>query len=798
MIKLVFRDIRSSLGRWIAIFAITALGIGFLAGLIQSCPAMLDTIKKYVKDTVLYDWRVVLPDGFDAQLLSQAEGVRGVRAVESAAEADALTDSVLGSDQVLRFHSVTQSINKLTVRAGRLPERPDECFADICYFPESAVGSVVTISDRNDDETRGHFAYDTYTIVGVGNSPVYINFERGTTALGSGNVLAFVFIPRDGFTDELDTELFLALETEAEVYSESYDRILRLTQQRLLRFAREQFPDGADNAYLLSRNNNTGFSGFESDAQIVAGIARVFPIFFFLIAALVCVTTMTRMVDEQRTQIGVMRALGFGPGQITGIYLLYSGSAALLGCVAGFFLGIATIPQIIWKVYNNIMYRLGDLVISPDLALGALLTLAFVAVSCLATALAVSRELRNAPAQLLRPRPPKAGRRLLFERIPGLAGRLDLLWTVSLRNVIRDRGRLFMTVVGVAGCTALLLAAYGIRDSIAGITDAQFNEVTLYDYLVAFTREPDDDVLAAFDEGPGTLLETRRLMYQGNMDLDDGETVMHVTLAAAAPGDLDGMLDFHRGSEPVAFPAPGEALICTKLAEVCRIGVGDAVMLRAADGRRLDLVVSGVFDNYFYNFVVTDLESFDEQWGETPERQMLVASALPGSDIHKAAAALQEFDGVAAVMVTEDTAARVDQMMLAIRYIVILVIFCSGALAFVVVYNLTNINIIERVREIATVKVLGFYARESAAYVFRETLLLTALGALIGIPLGRALHRYVMAQIHVNLVYFDTWIAPVSYLYALLFTFLFVVIVDVFMFFRLERIHMAEALKSNE
>lgn len=797
MIRLVFRSVRSSLGRWIAIFAIIVLGVGFLAGLLQTSPAMLSTMRRYVKDSALYDWRVVLPDGFDRALIDGAEAVRGVRAVEAAAEADVLADSVLGYDEVLRVHSVTHTLNLLTVRAGRLPTAPDECLADSKLYSAADIGSQIRISDKNDPATRGRFAYDAYTIVGIGASPIYINHERGASAIGSGTVRAFLFIPREGFADVRDTDLFLSLETDAPIYSDAYARILRLTQRRLVRYAEETLGADAGRAWLLSRNSNTGFAAFESDAAIVAGIARVFPVFFFLVAALVCVTTMTRMADEQRTQIGVLRALGFGPGRIRCVYLLYSGSAALPGCVAGYFLGSATVPRVIWLAYS-IMYQQSELLLRFNPVPGVLLTLAFLAMSCLATSLAVGRELKCPPAQLLRPRPPKDGRAIAVRRIPGSRPRPDLLWTATLRSLLASPGRLLLTLIGVAGCTALLLAAYGIRDSVAGVVSAQFDEVALYDYLAVFDDAPDADALRRLAEGPGRSLSAWQTLYQGNMDLDDGETVRDVILVASADGALDGLVDLHSGSSPVAFPAPGEALICPKLAETFRLRVGDGFSLRAVDGRRLELTVAGIADNYFYNYVFISLDSFAEQWGETPPLRTVFASAAPGADLHRTAADLLELPGVVTVLINADIAARLDRMMGALGYIVLLVIAFSGALAFVVLYNLTNISVMERTREIATVKVLGFYPRETAAYVFLENLLLTGLGALLGLPLGRALHRFVMAQIRVDLIYFEQRIAPASYLWSLLFTLLFVVIVDAVMYLRLGRIHMAEALKSAE
>ncbi|MBE6909503.1 MAG: ABC transporter permease [Ruminococcaceae bacterium] len=796
MVKLVFREIRARFGRWLAILAIIALGSGFLSGLLQTAPAMRAEMCEYIRSSALYDWRVELPGGVDASLVRAAADVRGVRAAESAIYADALFDSAIGSDEVFRAHSLTERLNHVTLRAGRMPERPDECIADSKAFSAADLGGTVRVSDKNAREAADEFAYREYTIVGVAASPLYINYERGNSAVGSGTVRAFLYLTREGFRSPADNELYLTLETEAQPYSESYDRILRMTERRLTRFAAEHLGDvDADSAYVVNRNANVGYASFESDSEIVAGVARVFPLFFFLVAALVCVTTMTRMVDEQRTQIGVLRAMGFGTCRILGSYLLYAGSAAVLGCVSGFFLGSAVIPRVIWAAYN-IMYQQGPLHYRFDYALGAALTAAFLAVSCLATALVFRREDRDMPAQLLRPRAPKAGRRTLIERLPALGKRLGVSGKVTLRNLLRDYGRLLMTVTGIAGCTALLLAGYGMRDSISGIVSAQFDEVVLYDYLAVFAAEPDADTLRAFSDGPGRALEQWQLIYQSNMDFDAGGTTKTAIVAASPEGTLDGLVDLHHDGAHAVYPGRGEALVSTKVAEILGIDKGDPLTLRGADGDYLELTVSGVFDNYFYNYVVLSMDTISDQWGAVPERHMLISRLAPGGDLHRTAAELLGFDGVISVMVSDDIAERVDAMMDALNYIVWLAIVCSGALAFIVVYNMTDINIIERIREIATVKVLGFHGAETAAYVFRENLILAALGALAGLPLGRLLHAFMIRQIHVDLVYFELRVAPVSYVCAVALTFLFVLIVDGAMYFRLDQIHMAEALKS--
>ncbi len=794
MVRLVLREIRTNLGRWLAIMTIIALGSGFLAGLMQTAPAMLGTMREYISSSALYDWWVFLPEGFDETLVETASGVRGVRAAEAATHADALFHSAIGDDEVMRAHSVTKRLNRLALRAGRMPERPDECVADSKLFEAKDLGTAVRLSDKNDAETMDRFNGDTFTIVGIAASPAYINYERGSSTVGSGSVRAFLYLPCESFRTDCYHDLYLSLDTEAQPYTDSYDRILRLTQRRLTRFAEENFsPAEMEDAYVLSRRQNVGYASFESDAGIVEGVARVFPAFFFLVAALVCVTTMTRMVGEQRMQIGVLRAMGFGTGRIVGNYLLYAGSAAILGCLLGFFLGTWTIPRVIWAVYD-IMYQKGPLHFRPDLPLGALLTAAFTAVSCLATYLVFRREDRDMPAQLLRPRPPKSGRHILLERLPGLS----VSGRATARSLLQNGGRALMTVTGVAGCTALLLAAYGIRDSISGIVGAQFGEVVLYDYMITFASEPDADALRAFDEGPGRSLDAWQLLYQGSMELEEEETLKSVIVVASPEGSLDGLVDLHSGSGRLSYPGSGEALICARAAETFGLGPGDSITLRSADGAYLELTVSGVFDNYFYSYVAISTDSFLDQWGEMPELRTVFARRAEGADVHRTAAELLGHEGVLSVVVSDDTASRVDVMMQALKYIVWLVIACSGALAFIVVYNMTDINIVERIREIATVKVLGFYPRETAGYVFRENVALAALGALAGLPLGKLLHAFVIGRIDVDLVHFELRILPLSYLSSVVLTFLFVAIVDLFMYFRLERIHMAEALKSME
>ena len=550
--------------------------------------------------------------------------------------------------------------------------------------------------------------------------------------------------------------------------------------------------------YVLGRDANVGFVCFESDSKIVAGVAKVFPVFFFLVAALVCITTMTRMVEEQRTQIGVYKALGFGSGAIMGKYMLYSGSASLIGCVLGFFLGTRLMPAAIWQGYR-MMYGFTEILYCFDPLLGADTTAAYLSISSLATFIACRSELREEPAELIRPKTQKAGQRIFLERFTFIWKRIGFLHKVSIRNIVRYRQRLFMMVIGIGGCTALLLTGYGVRDSIKNIADYQYGEISKYEYTVTFADAQTD---ASVREELGDSLDYLgewKLIYESSMDIDAGAGAKSTYVVMPQDGTMEDFIDLHAESgEPVTFPGAGEAVICTNLAENLSISVGDSITLRDSDMNSLTLTVSGVCENYIYNYVYVSAESFTQQWGGLPDMKTVIAAGDGKTAVGTATAALLGCDDVSSVSSVSELRERVDNMMQSLNYIVWMIIICSGALAFIVLYNLTNINITERIREIATIKVLGFRPAESASYVFRENIILTAMGAAVGLGLGVLLHRYVMAQIRIDMMHFLPRIVPSSYLMALAFTFAFAIIVDVVMYFKLERINMAEALKSIE
>lgn len=1069
MWKTTYREIRQSFGRYFAILAIVALGVGFFVGLMVVTPAMVRNGGRYLNSHDLYDLRLLSTLGFEKDSVEAFTAREDVKAVEGAVSSDFLAVDESGKSRVLVAQTLLEVQNQVELKEGRLPEAANEIVVDSSLFSKDDIGKTIQVSDENSEETADLFAYDVYTIVGVADASYYINYQRGSTTLGTGRVSGFVYMLPDGFDTDYYTEIFVRLDQSDKIYSDvykakieelktwaepiaeqeaqnRYDSLKADAQQKVddaqkelrdqtadartdleeakqkltdgqkeladgkeqiadakkqlqqakqtlaqkqteLNNGRAQLADGrsqleagqaqldsaraqlnaviaaaqsagsqagaesgvsgstaaspaqlgqqlaqldaqqavldaqrnqlesseaeiaagekqlaaakqelssqeeqlneqeqklanaekeladgqkeyedglqtldektadakeeiADaqkqideiqepDVYALGRDTNIGYASYENDSTIVAGIAKVLPFFFFLVAALVCMTTMNRMVEEQRTQIGVLKALGYSEARIMGKYLFYAGSAAWIGSVIGFLIGSTIFPTVIWNAYK-IMYHMGDyeLMFDPWLALASLAVALLCSVGV--TWLTCRYELMSTAANLIRPKSPKSGRRVWLEHIPFVWNRMSFLAKVSVRNVFRYKQRFFMMVVGIGGCTALLVAGYGIKDTIADIADMQYEEVQLYDmsatlkegYPAADAAAGEQGIAAAgmaeqqantesasagtsavggevtdsadFSELTEVLSESSEdwmPFCEISMDLTGRSGVK--TANVVIPQDTGAAQEYIRlrteDGEDIPWPGEEEAVISAKLARKCGIRVGDTVTLRTEDGEKLKVKVTALSRNYIYNYVYISPETWKLDNGSDPVYKSVYIHASEGAQENRALSEkLLACDVVSAVSVNADMLNQVNKMMGSLDAVVLLVILCAGALAFIVIYNLTNINITERIREIATIKVLGFRPKETASYVFRENVVLTALGTIVGLGAGICLHRFVMANIDVDMVAFQPRVLPFSFVKSVLLTFLFMVIVDIVMYLKLERINMAESLKSVE
>ena len=886
MKKTTLREIRQSLGRYLAIFAIVAMGVGFFAGLKITRQVMITSANAYLEEKQLYDYRLLSTLGFEDEDVQTLSSKEDVRFVEGAVAADILYFNQQGNEDVIKAHSLLQNINGLEVVAGRLPQQATECVVDANLYDKSALGTKIVLSENNVEKDLDYFAYREYTIVGIAQSSAYIQFERGTTALGNGQVSGFMYLLPQGFCAEFYTEIYVKFNQDYPIYSKDYNDYIdekeplwkdyckaqgerryqaivadaeaelanakqtlaeeKADAKQTLADAKKELTDAeaeladahaeladgwakyndsyaefeekiaeaeqeiadaeADIAniekpetYVLNRDTNIGYACFQNDSSIVEGLANVFPVFFFLVAALVCMTTMNRMVEEQRTQIGVLKALGYGEAAIMGKYLFYSGSAALAGCIAGYFLGIHLFPFVIWTAYG-MMYQMGSIVYIFD-GSTALLCLACALLCSMGTTwISCRHELKEVAADLMRPKAPRAGKRVFLEWLPFIWKRLKFLHKVSVRNIVRYKRRFFMMVIGISGCTALLVTGFGIRDSVVDIAYQKFKEIQTYQFGITLKngiKDANDPSLTEFTEILDTYGGSFLPVLETTMDLQTPENLKSIHLIIVEnPAQIGEYIDLHTPDKTaISYPKAGEAVICEKLAKRYRIQIGDTIHLFEENGKEVQAVVSGICENYIYNYIYLNAETYQTALG-TFLYKNVYANITKDADIHAVGAAIMKANNITAVSINADMLVRFSSMMSSMNYIVFVVIACAAALAFIVLYNLNNINITERIREIATIKVLGFYRNETAAYVFRENTALTAIGCAVGLLLGKLLHIYVMHKVDIDLMSFDVHVKAVSYLLSILLTFAFTWIVNRIMTGKLENINMAESLKS--
>lgn len=555
--------------------------------------------------------------------------------------------------------------------------------------------------------------------------------------------------------------------------------------------------------YIWDRSNNVSYHSFDNNVTKLAALAKVFPVFFFLVAALVVSTTMTRMVEEERLQIGTMKALGYTNRFIMKKYIWYALAAALVGTLFGLMIGFSVFPTVIWSAYT-MMYYMPQIYTPWRLGHALLAGGSLTACTLVATWTASRATLRETPANLMRPRAPKAGKRILLERIGLLWRRLPFTYKVTCRNLMRYKKRFWMTVIGVAGCTALLVTGFGISDSLNGILKKQYGNVYHYDLMTAVTHEEDTERGSVYDYLFDTANFTASVATATEMvkqTLADGSSIEAYLMVPRDLATFASFVDLHDRTTGTPVPLGETGVILTeKYAHTLGVQAGDSITLQNTDEVSASFIVAGVCEHYVYNYIYMSEAAYEAGFGVAPSYNTILSS-MPDDNAaarDAASADLLRMDEVAGLTFTVDSMVSVQNMLTSINAVVVLIVVCAAALAFVVLYNLTNINIAERVKEIATIKVLGFYEREVGAYVNRESVVLTLIGALVGLGVGIALHKFVILTVEVDAVMFGRDIEPASFLYAFVLTMMFGVVVNLIMGRKLKRISMVESMKAPE
>ncbi|MEF2836415.1 MAG: FtsX-like permease family protein [Oscillospiraceae bacterium] len=1079
MRKNLRQSIRNSFGRYVALMMIIGLGASLFMGLLITRQDMVATGQQFMDQQNMFDLRMISNYGWSEKYVEQFAQLPGVEEAEGIVYLDMIARTENNSDDtVYRLYAMPEKLNLVSVQSGRMPQNAQECVVEGFFTDDSILGKKLIISSLNEEDSLDALRTHTFTIVGRISSPLYLDMNRGTTAVGSGSLEMYFYLPAESFDVDYYTEINLTLEAQHDIYTDDYHDFLedtmdalepeaeKLANQRFLDIkeeAEEEYADGyqeyldgvqeyedgkaeaeqeladaeqelkdaeveleenrlkllraqnqiedgmkqieagfaqlelkekecednlaavrselkpaqdgvayfeamgiqqkydeasaslasadaavvaakqnyaaaqangatedelktyldaitnAENAQavvvnntspvmaqygeyrkaveglnylknlettlldglahihntaaslqetynelkasesklwvswaewgegrdeiaegwieyedakievaeelaeaeaelkdaeedlreareeidsmdesdliMLSRTSNVGYNNLDSSSNIVAGVARVLPVFFLLVASLVCITTMTRMIDEERTQIGTLKALGYTNGEIMRKYLVYSGSGAVIGCCLGLFLGCTLFPVVIWEAYKMMLYIQPRPVLTANWPLSIIIVVVYTALMLSVTWYSCKKTLEEEPAQLIRPKAPDPGKKIFLERL-WIWKKLSFLNKVTIRNIFRYRQRMAMMLIGISGCTALLLTGFGLRDSIVNIVPCQYQEITRYDMSVYFREAPTEQEQKEFAEVVADV-DNFMFYHQSSVDLEFENRAKELYMISGNE-KLTEFIDLHSGKEALPLPGIGEIVLSVGVCENLGIQVGDTLTLRNADLQRLDLIVSGIYDNYVDNFGLVHPDTIAGSWGEAPEEQMAFVRVAPDQDAYAVSAAISELDSVLNVSVSQDLADMIGSMMDALDLVIILIVVCAGLLAVIVLYNLTNININERIREIATIKVLGFRASETGSYVFKENMILTVIGSLLGLGLGWGLLSFVIAQIKIDMVWFKATAEPLSYVLSVGLTLISSLIVDFIFYFKLDKINMAEALKSVE
>ena len=1066
LMKDAYREIQKSLGRFFSIMLIVALGVAFLAGIKVSSPMMKDTTDQYMDEYQMMDISVLSTLGIEKadveaiSKLTQVERIMGSYSLNMLA-------SIESSQKVIKVHSLgslspedEKLINKPRLVEGRWPSRPNECLIDgtkLTRLPVQ-IGDTITLTTGTDEETSDVLTNDTYTVVGVMNSPYYMHFERGSAEIGNGSIASYMYIPEENFKSDIYTELFITLKgaKELDAYSEAYthlvddfkvqlepimedralvryeklraegkkdleegqaklleekakankeladaalelekaereiaksqqelvdgeakanqgfkqaeaalkdaeveletnqkeyeqgltlfnsekgniksqlaeakvqltegknqlqtlkdklqsieeqlaftegigqesllqqkqvlqEQIASLTQvlqvneeaykkglaefkaqeetlleagalleqgkrklaeqkvklkqekeatyktlaegkqqlaegklsleegkakystskeeaEKQFKEAEEEIAKGKEQlenlkepkVYVLGREANYGFANYKSATETIERIGDVFPIFFFVVAALVCLTTMTRMVDEQRITMGTYKALGYSTFSIMSKYILYAGMASVLGSLLGIAIGFKVFPSTIYTAYGT-MFTVPPLInkVYPVQALSAIL--AMVCLTIFAVVFATIKELKEQTSELMRPKAPPAGKRILLERIPFIWNRMNFFQKVVARNIFRYKKKFFMTTIGIAGCTALLVAGLGLKQSVISIVDRQYGDLFKYNLEVT-VKEAGIEKLES-----STYIENLLEVSNENIKVLYGEEDRAATLRVIY--DLEKLPEFIKlqdrvSQNPLTLGQEG-VIISEKLAKALNAQVGDTIQLENSDLEIYEVKVAGITENYIGHYMYMSKDYAKGVIGKMPKANQLLIQLTDTSKGQEEVISneLTQDEQITSFAFTTKHAGSFESMTASLDTVVIILIVSAALLAFVVLYNLTTINISERYREIATIKVLGFDDFKVSRYIYRENIMLTLIGSLFGLLLGKALFLFIIVTAEMDEMMFGREIYWPSYLTAVLLTFIFAMLVNVIMHFKLQKIEMVESLKSVE
>ncbi len=764
--------------RFISILIIVLLGVGFFAGIRAVAPDMKNTLDNYYEKTNMYDIFITSNYGIREEVEKKLEEKYNV---ETGYSFDAITTKKEDYATKIISYNKEDKINTPKLIKGKMPEKVDEVVVDNDFRSEIKIGDKITI-DSNLINNK------TVTVTGYVESPLYISTERDSTNLLSGTIDYYLYMNETNIISPVKTTAYINLAAEESRFSKKYEDTVKKAKTDIRKTLQEEKVTGEE-WYVLDIDSNAGFYQYEQDTERIDNVAKVFPLVFFIVAVLICLTTMTRMVEEERSQIGTLKSLGYKDSAIMFKYILYETLATIIGSIIGVVIGYRLLPELCFEMYKN-MYRLGDIKLSyyasltfQGMIIALLCTLGATIYTCRKT-------LKESPANLLRPVAPAAGKRVLLERIPIIWNHLSFSHKVTVRNVFRYKKRFLMTIIGIAGCTGLILAGFGLKDCIVKMVPHQYEEIFSYQAKIALNEEKTNETINKIKENKKIkdILEVQ----EEAVTIDNKDTNQSVTLVIPKE-DPDGFIKLQDRKTNEHYNLNNGIIITEKLANLLEVEENDVLKFTGTD--KYEKKIAHITENYLFHYIYLPKSEYQEDEYNTV---LVKTKNMTEKEEKEFASKLKEIPGVSSITFTSSTRHIFDDTMDNFAYVSLILIVSAGALAFVVLYNLSSVNISERRRELATIKVLGFYDKEVYQYINRENTILTLIGILLGLGIGNILTMYIIKTCEIDMLMFDPTIALASYIYAILITAAFAILVNVILYFSLKKIDMIESLKSVE
>ena len=813
-----FRKIKNNFKRFLSLLCMALLGVGFYAGIQAASPDMLDTLDSYLDTQNVYDIEIVSTLGLTENDLEEIRKIEGVDVAQGTYSKDAImkTDK---EEYVVKMIGINENINKVSLIEGNLPNENNEIVVENDFLQENDLKIGDIINFEGDEQE--------YKIVGTVESPLYFGISRGTTTLGKGQIDYYIYAKEDIFNQEYYNNIYLTVKNAKEMttsengyeelventinkieeiqtdreeqrFNEVYGEYIQSLELQNIPVDRESLPSST--WYIFDRTNNQAYSDFIDATEGVSKIGDVFPVIFYIIAILISLISMMRMVEEDRQELGILKALGFGNFKIILKYIIFSLLATIIGGLIGMAIGFKLLPNIIWEIYT-MLFTVPNFVAEFNLEYGLIGLIIGVICICGSSILVACRQLKQMPSVLMRPKSPKMGKKILLEKWKFFWSKLNFSNKIVVRNLFRYKMRAIVTVIGISGCTALILAGFGLKDSISNIVTFQFENVLKYDELISLNSNTDvESLINSLQENEDVVdqvtarMETTRI-YNNDKDYE-------VTLTIANNIDeLENVIslnDVDNEYQKIELK-DDEVVLSEKLATLLEVEKGDNVTFRNEDGKEYALKVTAIAENYINNYVYMTKDTYENVFSPYETNVIFLKIAdLTAEEEYELRKEILNNASVSSIVSSENTVSTVSDMMGSLDAVVVILVVASAILAFVVMYNLSNINISERQREIATLKVLGFYDNEVDNYITKENMILAFFGIILGLIVGVYLSHFIITTCETDTLMFVRQVNPLSFVYSATITIAFTLIVNLINHINLKKINMIDSLKSVE